>query len=73
MKYAEKISGEPLAELFDTWLYQPSRPAAPAAKDAGLARSAAAPAEPRSWKEIAATNTVHDHGHDHGHGHGHGH
>jgi aminopeptidase N len=70
VKYAEKISGKPLAELFDTWLYQPSRPEAPAAKDAGLTRSATADspvAKPKSWKQIAATNGVHDHGHDHKH------
>ncbi|KUL48110.1 MULTISPECIES: M1 family metallopeptidase [unclassified Streptomyces] len=69
VKYAEKISGKPLAGLFDTWLYQPTRPEAPAAKAAGLTRSSAAhTAEPKSWKKIAATNTVHDHGHEHEHG-----
>ncbi|MFI8933408.1 M1 family metallopeptidase [Streptomyces sp. NPDC053474] len=61
--YAEKISGKPLSALFDTWLYKPGKPAAPAAKKAGLARSAAkdAPAKPKSWKKIAATNSLHDH------------
>ncbi|MFB6697672.1 M1 family metallopeptidase [Streptomyces rubiginosohelvolus] len=73
VRYAERVSGKPLAALFDTWLYRPSRPAAPAAADAGLAeaalsaRSAARVERPASWKKIAATNTVHDHG-DHGHG-----
>ncbi|MGH4028576.1 M1 family metallopeptidase [Actinomycetota bacterium Odt1-20B] len=67
VKYAEKVSGKPLAELFDTWLYQPSKPAAPAAKTAGVLRSPAkgaaakAPARPKSWKQIAATNEVHAH------------
>ena len=32
--YAEKVSGKPLAALFDTWLFQPSKPAAPAAREA---------------------------------------
>ncbi|MFE0099771.1 M1 family metallopeptidase [Streptomyces sp. NPDC059009] len=67
VKYAEKVSGKPLAELFDTWLYQPSKPAAPAAKKAGVLRAPAkgaaakAPARPKSWKQIAATNEVHAH------------
>jgi aminopeptidase N len=69
--YAERISGERLGGLFDTWLYQPSKPQAPAADAARTAtRSSAsavadpAPAAPpKSWKEIAATNTVHDTGH----------
>lgn len=71
VRYAERVSGKPLAALFDTWLYRPTRPAAPAAADAGLseaglsARSAARVERPASWKKIAATNTVHDHG-DHG-------
>ncbi|MYR86131.1 M1 family peptidase, partial [Streptomyces sp. SID685] len=29
-KYAEQISGKPLAGLFDAWLYQPVKPAASA-------------------------------------------
>ncbi|MEU5000092.1 M1 family metallopeptidase [Streptomyces sp. NPDC021622] len=65
VKYAEKVSGKPLASLFDTWLYQPVRPGAPAARDAGVARSAGVSAAPKSWKSIAATNGVH--GHRHGH------
>lgn len=61
--YAEKVSGKKLAGLFDTWLYQPSKPAAPAVKKArAVAGSAsAAPAQPKSWKKIAATNEVHGH------------
>ncbi|MFD3578443.1 M1 family metallopeptidase [Streptomyces sp. NPDC058644] len=66
VKYAEKVSGKPLASLFDAWLFQPSRPDAPAARGAGIARSSAVPAAPKSWKSIAATNGVHDHGHGHG-------
>ncbi|MFI0982195.1 M1 family metallopeptidase [Streptomyces sp. NPDC021093] len=69
VKYAEKISKKPLAELFDTWLYQPVKPAASptATAKAKTARSYSAagaqskPVQPKSWKKIAATNTVHDH------------
>ncbi|MFG2755893.1 M1 family metallopeptidase [Streptomyces wuyuanensis] len=65
VEYVEKVSGERLAELFDTWLYRPSKPAAPAAAGtAGAPRigTGARPAEPRSYRKIAATDTVHDHG-----------
>ncbi|WP_328393529.1 M1 family metallopeptidase [Streptomyces sp. NBC_00390] len=62
--YAERVSGKPLAALFDTWLYAPSKPAAPAAAKVRDARSeSVAPQPPASWKKIAATNSVHDHGH----------
>ncbi|MEU0391499.1 M1 family metallopeptidase [Streptomyces sp. NPDC006208] len=62
--FAERVSGKPLAALFDTWLYEPSKPAAPAAANARAARSeSVAPQPPASWKKIAATNSVHDHGH----------
>ncbi|WP_079194393.1 M1 family metallopeptidase [Streptomyces sp. CB02923] len=66
--YAESKTGKPLAEFFDTWLFQPAKPSASALKAAFGARSAApakAPAQPKSWKSIQATNHVHDHGHDH--------
>ncbi|MFI9628455.1 M1 family metallopeptidase [Streptomyces sp. NPDC052042] len=62
--YAERISDTPLAGLFDTWLYQPTRPEAPAAAEARLLRTPARPGQPEppaSWKKIAATNTIHDH------------
>ncbi|MEF3111613.1 M1 family metallopeptidase [Streptomyces chrestomyceticus] len=68
--YAERKTGKPLAALFDAWLFQPSKPSAPALKKAFGARSAApakAPAQPKSWKSIQATNTVHDTGHGHRH------
>jgi CubicO group peptidase (beta-lactamase class C family) len=61
-KYAEKVSGKSLAALFDTWLFEPSKPAAPAARGASIAvapATAGAPAQPRSWKKIAATDSVH--------------
>lgn len=56
--YAERVSGKPLAGLIDAWLYQPSRPQAPVAK---AARLAGTPERPASWKQIAATNAIHDH------------
>ncbi|MEV5987063.1 M1 family metallopeptidase [Streptomyces sp. NPDC052051] len=49
--YAERVSGKPLAALFDTWLFQPSKPTARAAL------SATTP--PKSWQKIAATNDIH--------------
>ncbi|MFF9124112.1 M1 family metallopeptidase [Streptomyces sp. NPDC014889] len=58
-KYAEQVSGKPLAALFDTWLFQPAKPAAPAARAASLAKTSAPVAQPRSWKKIEATNDVH--------------
>ncbi|WHM35543.1 M1 family metallopeptidase [Streptomyces sp. BPTC-684] len=63
VRYAEKVSGKPLAGLFDTWLYQPVKPAAPAAKKAKLVAGSAGAAvtQPKSWKKIAATNEIHDH------------
>ncbi|MGI5193398.1 M1 family metallopeptidase [Streptomyces sp. CA-288835] len=74
VKYAERISDRPLAALFDTWLYQPSKPGAPAAREASIAPlTGTAPVQPKSWKEIAATNGVHDHGDEEGHEKGHGH
>ncbi|MFI8100437.1 M1 family metallopeptidase [Streptomyces sp. NPDC086023] len=77
VKYAEKVSGKPLAALFDTWLYTAGKPAfGTAAKALGSApKNAKGPKDtasadrltppgrtaPKSWKKIAATNTVHDH------------
>ncbi|WP_406864049.1 M1 family metallopeptidase [Streptomyces sp. HUAS MG47] len=70
--YAERVSGRPLAGLFDTWLYQPVKPTAGTGgigAAGAQARTAAEvpeqPAQPKSWKKIAATDSVHDH--DHGH------
>ncbi|MEU6084153.1 M1 family metallopeptidase [Streptomyces sp. NPDC047108] len=77
VRYAEKVSGKPLADLFETWLFTPSKPDAPAAARAEIGARADAgtggraedvkgtPAQPKSWKKIAATNSVHAHGHDH--------
>ncbi len=61
MTYAEEVSGQPLASLFDTWLYQASKPGAPAARAVSIApRSQGVPVRPKSWKKIAATNSVHE-------------
>ncbi|MFF2379486.1 M1 family metallopeptidase [Streptomyces sp. NPDC058108] len=60
--YAEAVSGRSLAGLFDTWLFQPSKPAGPAARGvspAGARTAKAIPARPRSWKKIEATDSVH--------------
>ncbi|MER6015585.1 M1 family metallopeptidase [Streptomyces bluensis] len=59
--YAEQVSGRSLADLFDTWLFKPSKPGAPAARGAGVASRSSAVTAPKSWKKIAATNSVHDH------------
>ncbi|MEU1122885.1 M1 family metallopeptidase [Streptomyces sp. NPDC005899] len=59
-RYAEEVSGRPLAALFDTWLYQPSKPTSPAARQAGVSPTGDRKA-PRSWKRIAATNGLHAH------------
>ncbi|MBC6461299.1 M1 family metallopeptidase [Actinomadura sp. HBU206391] len=60
LQLAEKVSGKQLDELFQTWLYTPSRPQArPAAPASRLALGA--PVKPRSWEQIHRT-----HGHLHG-------
>ncbi|MFD0395398.1 M1 family metallopeptidase [Streptomyces nogalater] len=58
-RYAERVSGKPLAALFDTWLFQPSKPVAPSAR--ALVKTGTAVAQPKSWKKIEATNEVHQH------------
>lgn len=70
VRYAEKVSKKPLAQLFETWLYTPGKPDASALNPAAAKPSArsqqSAPAkpaaEPKSWKKIAETNTIHTHG-----------
>ncbi|GHJ41840.1 M1 family metallopeptidase [Streptomyces sp. TS71-3] len=61
VKYAERVSGKPLADLFDTWLYQPQKPAAPAVRAMGFAGSHAVP-QPKSWPEIARAHAGRPHG-----------
>jgi aminopeptidase N len=64
LRYAEKVSGEPLAEFFDTWLFTRAKPTAQVAARAEIGAEKAA-ARPRSWKKISATNSVHDNGRHH--------
>ncbi|MYV98776.1 M1 family metallopeptidase [Streptomyces sp. SID3343] len=68
--YAERISGKPLSELMNTWLFTAAKPAAgsagvvassPAKSSPAPTATAVVPSEPRSWKKIQETNTVHDH------------
>ncbi|WUS63261.1 M1 family metallopeptidase [Kitasatospora sp. NBC_01246] len=73
--FAERISGKPLGELFNTWLFTDSKPAlssagVPAASAPGAAGAPAlAPTakaqlpEPKSWKKIQETNSVHEQRH----------
>ncbi|MFI5646128.1 M1 family metallopeptidase [Kitasatospora sp. NPDC051705] len=77
--YAEKVSGKKLGDLLNTWLFTASKPAlgpvpagAPAkaslvpGADAGRAdgqSGGGVPVEPKSWKKIQETNSVHDEGH----------
>ncbi|WNE99784.1 M1 family metallopeptidase [Streptomyces luomodiensis] len=63
--YAEKVSGKPLASLFDTWLFTPGKPAAAQARAAELS-PAKTPARPKSWQRIQDTHSAHGHG-AHGH------
>lgn len=54
--YAEKVSGERLGSLVDTWLYEPSKP-----EDAPASGSqrAAASKRPASWTKIQAAHSAH--------------
>ncbi|MFJ5173277.1 M1 family metallopeptidase [Streptomyces griseoviridis] len=67
--YAERISGKPLDSLFDTWLFQPGKPASASATGgrATLGATAGPVHQPKSWKAIEATNSVHAAEHGHGH------
>ncbi|ASU85630.1 peptidase [Nocardiopsis gilva YIM 90087] len=75
IELAEKVSGQDLTELFDTWLYTEGRPAEPPAPQA-TTRTLSAPAgderpkEPKSWKKIKANHDLmHREGHAHAHAH----
>ncbi|OIJ66376.1 M1 family metallopeptidase [Streptomyces mangrovisoli] len=57
--YAERVSGKSLSALFDTWLFQTSKPAAPAARTASISAASGPAARPKSWRRIAATNDLH--------------
>jgi aminopeptidase N len=52
---AEKISGQQLDDLFQAWLYTPSKPAVAGAS--ALARTAA-PKAPKSWAQIRQTHAL---------------
>ncbi|MGA6163436.1 M1 family metallopeptidase [Amycolatopsis magusensis] len=73
---AEKVSGKPLYDLFQTWLFTPGRPdfsptgQSSAASAATVARAAdGKPAEPKSWAKIQQTHAdLAAHGHAHVHG-----
>lgn len=52
--YAEKVSGKQLGTLFQEWLFQPSKPKAPAR--AGFSAASRVPAEPKSWKQIQSVS-----------------
>ncbi|MFF9315749.1 M1 family metallopeptidase [Streptomyces sp. NPDC004684] len=59
-KYAEQVSGKPLAALFDTWLFQPVKPAAAAAsRSLTAAKPGAAVPQPKSWKKIESAHEAH--------------
>nr|WP_203632876.1 M1 family metallopeptidase [Streptomyces sp. SID10815] len=59
-KYAEQISGKPLAALFDTWLFQPTKPAAAASsRSLAAAKPGAALPQPKSWKKIESAHEAH--------------
>lgn len=51
---AERISGKDLAEVFTTWLFTAGRPELTTA----AARSAAAPAQPKSWAKVRAAHQL---------------
>jgi aminopeptidase N len=55
--YAEKVSGKPLADLFDTWLYEPSRPKQSALGGERTGKQAT----PKSWQKIREVNSAHRH------------
>ncbi|MGW1074688.1 M1 family metallopeptidase [Streptomyces sp. NPDC002537] len=64
VKFAERISGKPLAKFFDTWLYSTSKPVTPPSGLTKADRPAAslkAAAQPKSWKKIQEAQAAHRH------------
>jgi aminopeptidase N len=55
---AERVSGQDLDALFQTWLFTAGRPPAPSPAALSGARSAAVPAQPRSWSKIQETHKL---------------
>jgi aminopeptidase N len=58
VKYAEKVSGESLSSLFDTWLYKASKPGKPAL-GGGTAAGSGQGERPESWNELQAVHSAH--------------
>ncbi|WP_316519806.1 M1 family metallopeptidase [Kitasatospora brasiliensis] len=66
--YAEKVSGQKLGDLLNTWLFTPGKPAVgPVAPGAAVAAPLVAgqaqaqlPTEPKSWKKIQEATAVHE-------------
>ncbi|WP_370946305.1 M1 family metallopeptidase [Amycolatopsis sp. cg5] len=62
---AEKVSGKPLYDLFQTWLYTPAKPAVgPNGPSAAFAARAAV-SEPKSYRQIQETHRLLAEGHQH--------
>lgn len=69
--YAEQVSGKKLKPLFDTWLFTTVKPSAAEAAKAGIGKPAAKSAkslkadrpaqQPKSWKQIRAALSAHQH------------
>jgi len=59
---SEKISGLQLDDLFQTWLYTPSKPELATAKAAKAANAGKEPKAPKSWAQIKRTHEL-LHGH----------
>ncbi|MFG3053250.1 M1 family metallopeptidase [Kitasatospora sp. NPDC048239] len=63
--YAERVSGRQLGDLLTTWLFTAGKPAlnsagVPGTAAASVAKVQTQPQEPKSWKAIQQTNTVHE-------------
>jgi aminopeptidase N len=58
---AEKVSGQQLDDLFNTWLFTPSRPALAPGGLASFGARAAAPKQPKSWATIQQTRELLQH------------
>ncbi|GAA2092991.1 M1 family metallopeptidase [Streptomyces albiaxialis] len=63
--YAEKVSGEKLGKLFDTWLFTPGKPATGPTGKSAKALAADAPAKPKSWKKIHSVHHAERRAHGH--------
>ncbi|MFF0292777.1 M1 family metallopeptidase [Kitasatospora sp. NPDC004614] len=63
--YAERISGQKLGDLLNTWLFTPAKPAVGPGPNATAPAASRAEgqllAEPKSWRQIQEANSVHTH------------